>query len=74
MRNRLLGRSGLRVPEPRLGTMTFGEGWGWGASKEVSRQNFDAFAAAGGALTGEFNQPAGPGEPTRVRRASEMSA
>jgi hypothetical protein len=54
--------------------MTFGEGWGWGASKEVSRQNFDAFAAAGGALTGEFNQPAGPGEPTRVRRASEMSA
>jgi aryl-alcohol dehydrogenase-like predicted oxidoreductase len=28
--------------------MTFGEDWGWGASKEVSRQIFDAFAEAGG--------------------------
>jgi aryl-alcohol dehydrogenase-like predicted oxidoreductase len=28
--------------------MTFGEDWGWGASKEASREMFDAFAAAGG--------------------------
>jgi aryl-alcohol dehydrogenase-like predicted oxidoreductase len=28
--------------------MTFGEDWGWGASKEESRKLFDAFAAAGG--------------------------
>ena len=28
--------------------MTFGEDWGWGASKEVSQQMFDAYAAAGG--------------------------
>ncbi len=26
----------------------------------------------GGALTGKFNQPAGPGEPTRARRISEQ--
>ena len=48
MRYRLLGRSGLRVSELCLGTMTFGEDWGWGASKEASRQIFDAFAEAGG--------------------------
>ncbi len=48
MRLKLLGRSGLRVSELALGTMTFGEDWGWGASKEVSRQMFDAFVAAGG--------------------------
>jgi aryl-alcohol dehydrogenase-like predicted oxidoreductase len=48
MRLKLLGRSGLRVAELCLGTMTFGEDWGWGASREVSRQIFDAYAAAGG--------------------------
>lgn len=48
MRYRLLGKSGLRVSELCLGTMTFGEDWGWGASKEVSQQIFTAFANAGG--------------------------
>ena len=48
MRYKLLGRTGLRVSELCLGTMTFGEEWGWGASKEVSRAMFDAFADAGG--------------------------
>jgi aryl-alcohol dehydrogenase-like predicted oxidoreductase len=48
MHYRLLGRSGLRVSELSLGTMTFGEDWGWGASKDDSRAMFDAFAAAGG--------------------------
>lgn len=48
MRLRLLGPSGLRVSELCLGTMTFGEDWGWGASREVSHQIFDAFAEAGG--------------------------
>jgi aryl-alcohol dehydrogenase-like predicted oxidoreductase len=28
--------------------MTFGEDWGWGASKEESRKMFDAFVTAGG--------------------------
>lgn len=48
MRYKLLGKTGLRVSELCLGTMTFGEEWGWGASKEESRKIFDAFAAAGG--------------------------
>ena len=48
MRYKLLGRSGLRVSELCLGTMTFGEDWGWGASKDTSRAIFDAFAVAGG--------------------------
>ena len=48
MRYKLLGRSGLRVSELALGTMTFGPDWGWGASKEESRRIFDAYADAGG--------------------------
>jgi aryl-alcohol dehydrogenase-like predicted oxidoreductase len=48
MRYRLLGKSGLRVSELCLGTMTFGEDWGWGASKDESRRIFDAYAEAGG--------------------------
>jgi aryl-alcohol dehydrogenase-like predicted oxidoreductase len=48
MRYKLLGRSGLRVSELCLGTMTFGEDWGWGASREVSCKIFETFAAAGG--------------------------
>jgi aryl-alcohol dehydrogenase-like predicted oxidoreductase len=48
MRYRLLGRSGLRVSELALGTMTFGEEWGWGASKQESKRMFDAYAGAGG--------------------------
>jgi aryl-alcohol dehydrogenase-like predicted oxidoreductase len=48
MRYRLLGKSGLRVSELCLGTMTFGEEYGWGSSKEESRKVFDAFLEAGG--------------------------
>jgi len=48
MRYTLLGRSGLRVSELCLGTMTFGEDWGWGASREESRAIFDCFVQAGG--------------------------
>jgi aryl-alcohol dehydrogenase-like predicted oxidoreductase len=48
MRYKLFGKSGLRVSELCLGTMTFGEDWGWGASREVSRHIFDRFAEAGG--------------------------
>lgn len=48
MRYKLLGRSGLRVSELVLGTMTFGEDWGWGASAAVSREIFDAYANTGG--------------------------
>ena len=48
MHYRLLGKSGLRVSELCLGTMTFGEDWGWGASKDESRSIFEAFVEAGG--------------------------
>ncbi|MEH2392631.1 MAG: aldo/keto reductase [Nostoc sp.] len=48
MRYKLLGKSGLRVSELCLGAMTFGEDWGWGASKDESRQMFETFVDAGG--------------------------
>jgi aryl-alcohol dehydrogenase-like predicted oxidoreductase len=48
VRYKLLGPSGLRVSEVALGTMTFGEDWGWGASNEESRRIFERFAEAGG--------------------------
>jgi aryl-alcohol dehydrogenase-like predicted oxidoreductase len=48
MRYKLLGNCGLRLAELCLGTMTFGEDWGWGASKEESRRIFEAYALAGG--------------------------
>jgi aryl-alcohol dehydrogenase-like predicted oxidoreductase len=48
MRYKLLGKSGLRVSELCLGTMTFGDDWGWGAPKDESRKMFDAFTEAGG--------------------------
>ena len=48
MRYKLLGKSGLRVSELCLGTMTFGEDWGWGSPKDESRKVYDAFLEAGG--------------------------
>jgi aryl-alcohol dehydrogenase-like predicted oxidoreductase len=36
------------VSELALGTMTFGEDWGWGATKEESRKQLELFAEAGG--------------------------
>ncbi len=48
MNYQLLGRSGLRVSDLCLGTMTFGEDWGWGTAKGEARQIYDAFRAAGG--------------------------
>src|SRR5260370_18795460 len=48
MKYRLLGNSGLRVSEAALGTMTFGDDWGWGAAKDEARKVYDAFREAGG--------------------------
>jgi aryl-alcohol dehydrogenase-like predicted oxidoreductase len=48
MRYKLLGNSGLRVSELCLGTMTFGEDWGWGSTKDESRKVYDAFLEADG--------------------------
>jgi aryl-alcohol dehydrogenase-like predicted oxidoreductase len=48
MKYRLLGGSGLRVSEASLGAMTFGEEWGWGASKDEARKLYEAYREAGG--------------------------
>src|ERR687894_92136 len=73
MNYRILGRSGMRVSELCLGTMTFGDDWGSGPSREDSRRIFDTFVDAGGnfvdtannytngtseELVGEFTSPA----------------
>ncbi|WP_433858796.1 aldo/keto reductase [Streptomyces kronopolitis] len=47
MRYTLFGRTGLRVSELSLGTMTFGAG-GWGTDKDTSGRILDAYADAGG--------------------------
>ncbi|GAA3784706.1 aldo/keto reductase [Streptomyces coacervatus] len=56
MRYRLLGRTGLRVSEAFLGTMTFGEDWGWGAAVEECRAMFSAYAEAGGNVIDTANR------------------
>ena len=43
-----LGNTGLRVSRLALGTMTFGEDWGWGAGESTARQLFDKYLEAGG--------------------------
>ena len=44
----LLGRSGLRVSPLCLGSMTFGEDWGWGAPEDTVRKILDRYLEAGG--------------------------
>jgi aryl-alcohol dehydrogenase-like predicted oxidoreductase len=48
IRLRLLGRSGIRVSELCLGTMTFGTEWGFGAEESEARQIYAAYREAGG--------------------------
>jgi aryl-alcohol dehydrogenase-like predicted oxidoreductase len=48
MKYRIFGKTGLRVSELCLGTMTFGTEWGWGSDKEESKKVFDVFTNAGG--------------------------
>ncbi len=43
-----LGRSGLRVSPFCLGTMTFGQDWGWGAAVDESERILDRYMADGG--------------------------
>ncbi|WP_024799775.1 aldo/keto reductase [Nocardia sp. BMG51109] len=45
---RLLGRSGLRVSPLALGTMTFGDDWGWGADRDDSRKLLELYTDRGG--------------------------
>src|SRR3979411_2647217 len=50
-----LGRSGLRVSPLTLGTMTFGEDWGWGASPETSEQILAEYLDRGGNVVDTAN-------------------
>ncbi|MGB0563270.1 MAG: aldo/keto reductase [Spirulinaceae cyanobacterium] len=43
-----LGKTGLKVSRLALGTMTFGDDWGWGADEANARQLFETYLAAGG--------------------------
>ncbi|MGD1942534.1 MAG: aldo/keto reductase [Leptolyngbyaceae cyanobacterium] len=43
-----LGNTGLKVSRLALGTMTFGDDWGWGADEANARQIFDTYLEAGG--------------------------
>src|SRR6202049_3237655 len=48
MNYRLLGQSGLRVSEFALGTMTFGDDWGWGSAKDEAQKLYNTFRESGG--------------------------
>lgn len=48
LRYRILGSTGLRVSELCLGTMSFGDEWGFGADEAVSHRVLDAYAEGGG--------------------------
>src|SRR3977135_1217792 len=48
MKYRLLGKSGLRVSEVALGTMTFGDEWGWGSPKAEAQKVYETYREAGG--------------------------
>src|SRR6267142_2514353 len=43
MKYRLLGKSGLRVSEASLGTMTFGDEWGWGSPKAEAQKVYETY-------------------------------
>src|SRR3982074_966030 len=48
MKYRLLGKSGLRGSEASLGTMTFGDEWGWGSPKAEGQKVYETYREAGG--------------------------
>jgi aryl-alcohol dehydrogenase-like predicted oxidoreductase len=48
MKYRLLGKSGLRVSAAALGTMTFGDEWGWGSPKDEAQKVYETYREAGG--------------------------
>jgi aryl-alcohol dehydrogenase-like predicted oxidoreductase len=56
VRYKLLGRSGLRVSELCLGTMSFGDAWGFGADEKESHRILAAYAEAGGNFVDTANK------------------
>jgi len=59
MRYAMFGKTGLRVSELCLGTMTFGEDWGWGASRDTCARILDLFDEAGGNFVDTANNYTG---------------
>jgi aryl-alcohol dehydrogenase-like predicted oxidoreductase len=56
MRYKLLGPSGLRVSEICLGTMSFGDVWGFGADERESHRILSSFAEHGGNFIDSANK------------------
>lgn len=56
MRYVMLGRTGMRVSELCLGTMTFGTRFGFGAEKDACRDMLNAFVERGGNFIDTANQ------------------
>ncbi|TDQ08430.1 aldo/keto reductase [Pedobacter metabolipauper] len=52
---RTLGKSGLRVSPLTLGTMTFGEEWGWGSTVQESKEILKAYLDQGGNIVDTAN-------------------
>jgi hypothetical protein len=71
MNYQVLGRSGLRVSDLCLGTMTFGYDWGWGAPKEEAKKIYDAFREADGNFIKSLEISFSP---EQVRRLDDVSA
>jgi aryl-alcohol dehydrogenase-like predicted oxidoreductase len=65
MRYSILGRSGLRVAQIALGTMTFGPGAGWSRSESEARAVFDAYREGGGNFIDTANMYTG-GESEKI--------
>lgn len=65
MRYSILGRSGLRVSQIALGTMTFGEAADWSRPERECRPVFDAYVEAGGNFIDTANMYTG-GESERM--------
>jgi aryl-alcohol dehydrogenase-like predicted oxidoreductase len=56
MRYKLLGRSGLKVSEICLGTMSFGDAWGFGAGKAETERIIATYREAGGNFVDTANK------------------
>ena len=69
MHYRFFGRTGLRVSELCLGTMTFGTEWGWGADRDESQRIFDTYVEQGGNFLDTANRYT---EGTSERRLGEF--
>jgi aryl-alcohol dehydrogenase-like predicted oxidoreductase len=62
----MFGKTGLRVSELCLGTMTFGEDWGWGAPRDTCARIVDLFEEAGGNFIDTANNYTGGSSETLI--------